>query len=89
VKNSNLGCFQKYYAHGRTWVTAEAPAKSEPTVTNLLRSPGIVKLVAKFNYDQFMEDLLANEVPREEATAIAKGVKVHNEAYLVTNGFKG
>jgi len=36
-----------------------------------------------------MEDLLANEVPREEATAIAKGVKVHNEAYLVTNGFKG
>ena len=89
MKNSNLDCFQKYYAHGRTWVTAEVPAKCEPTVTNLLRSPGIVELVAKFNYDQFIEDLLANEVSREEATAIAKSIRVNNDTYLVTDEFEG
>jgi len=45
--------------------------------------------VAKFNYDQFIEDLLANEVSREEATAIAKSIRVNNDTYLVTDEFEG
>jgi hypothetical protein len=80
---SILDCHQKYYAHGKAWVTAVSPTKFEPKVSRLLRLPDILTIKVELNSTNLFEALVTNDIPLMDAQAIVKSVRINDEVYLV------
>ena len=84
VNKSPGNVCQKYYAEGKVLIGAEASPKYESAVVRQLGSPGMMTLVPKFNLKKFVEALMNEGIPQEDARVIARSIEIIEDgAYFV------
>lgn len=85
VNGDNSLCIisQKYYADGRVLMKTEVPRQYEGGIIISFRTPGTMRLEPRFDYVKFVENLIANGIPPEDAATIAKNtILIEDEAYF-------
>lgn len=84
MKQNLIDAHQKYYAQGRVTIAAKAPQEYLSAVNTLFRSPGIMTVKAKFEFDKFYDGLKKEGIPPKDAENILKSLKlIDDEAYFV------
>lgn len=84
MKKISSEAWEKYYAAGKVIVVAKTPPRYNSVVSALLRSPGIIQLEPKFDFEKFHEGLVNNGIPPKDALNILKSLNlVEDDAYLV------